>query len=35
MTEFSLTFGPRRLFGYRTGAGDLLVVHDARVSRPP
>jgi hypothetical protein len=28
MTEFSLTFGPHRLFGYRTGAGELLVVHD-------
>ena len=28
MTESSLTFGPHRLFGYRTGAGELLVVHD-------
>jgi hypothetical protein len=28
MTEVSLTFGPHRLFGYRTGAGELLVVHD-------
>ena len=35
MTEFSLTLGPHRLFGYRTGDGDLLVVHDARASRPP
>ena len=28
MTEFSLTFGPHRLAGYRTGAGaKLLIVH--------
>jgi hypothetical protein len=28
MTEFSLTLGPHRLFGYRTNDGELLVLHD-------
>ena len=31
MTESSLTFGPHRLFGYRTGAGSRTT---ARASRP-
>ena len=32
MTKSSLTFGPHRLFGYRTGAGSRTT---ARASRPP